>query len=115
MSVADLFTRDLTVVNIGLTAFKDALDDARTRAVQVDWQPPMEVDMGLMRCVREKRAEIDAANAKAMDIILRGMPHVVDMAVARDVIPGMRDDLLLHAGPPIGCRCPAGFCQPGLS
>ena len=36
-----------------------------------------------------------------MDIILRGMPQLIGLARARDAIPGMTEDTLLHAGPPI--------------
>lgn len=101
MAIKDLFQSELKVVNLGLTSFKDALDDLRTEAVQVEWQPPMDVDAKLLKLVRDKRDLIDKANTKAMDIILRGMPQVVGMDRALDVIPGMKDNLLLHAGPPI--------------
>ena len=36
-----------------------------------------------------------------MKIILGGMPHLVGLERAIDVIPGMKPDMLLHAGPPI--------------
>ena len=36
-----------------------------------------------------------------MKIILGGMPQLVGLERAIDVIPGMKPDLLLHAGPPI--------------
>jgi hypothetical protein len=36
-----------------------------------------------------------------MKIILSGMPHLIGLERAIDVIPGMKSDMLLHAGPPI--------------
>jgi hypothetical protein len=46
-------------------------------------------------------AEIGKANAKAVDILNRGRALLVDLGEARKVIPGMREDVILHAGPPI--------------
>ncbi len=44
---------------------------------------------------------IDEANAAAVQRVLSATPVLVGVARALDVIPGMREDLLLHAGPPI--------------
>lgn len=44
----------------------------------------------------------DEANATAIQRVLAATPVLVGVARARDVIPGMADGLLLHAGPPIG-------------
>jgi len=101
MSIKELFSSELKVVNVGLTSFTDALDDAGVSSVQVDWKPPMDVDPALLQKVRERRDIIEAANAQVVDIILRGMPKLVGLDIARHVIPGMKDNLILHAGPPI--------------
>lgn len=45
--------------------------------------------------------DIDQANAAAVNRMIDAHPILVGMGIAREVIPGMRDDLLLHAGPPI--------------
>jgi Protein of unknown function (DUF1116) len=47
------------------------------------------------------REEIDAANRKAFDILDQGTATLTGFGPAGRTIPGMRDDLLLHAGPPI--------------
>ena len=96
-----LFSGELKVINIGLSAFKEALDDAHAPAVQLDWRPPVKVDAALMKRVRSMLQEIEKANAKAVEIIQAGTPHLIGMGRALDVIPGMKPDLLLHAGPPI--------------
>lgn len=44
---------------------------------------------------------IDDANAAAIQGVLDAVPMLVGVGRARDVIPGMADDVLLHAGPPI--------------
>ena len=45
--------------------------------------------------------DIDQANRTAVERMTAARPMLTGVAVARDVIPGMHDDLLLHAGPPI--------------
>jgi hypothetical protein len=45
--------------------------------------------------------DIDAANQTAVQRMISARPVVTGIGTARDVIPGMRDNLLLHAGPPI--------------
>jgi hypothetical protein len=45
--------------------------------------------------------DIAAANQEALRRLLAAQPVLVGTARARDVIPGMHDRLVLHAGPPI--------------
>ena len=100
-AINQLFRSELKVINLGLAGFKQALDDARVPAVQVDWKPSADVEPRLMERVRASQAAIERANARVMKIILGGMPHLVGLERAIDVIPGMKPDLLLHAGAPI--------------
>ncbi|MCL4870455.1 MAG: DUF1116 domain-containing protein [Anaerolineae bacterium] len=44
---------------------------------------------------------IEQANQIAVERMMTARPQLTTVAAARDVIPGMRDNLLLHAGPPI--------------
>ncbi|HEY4594774.1 MAG TPA: DUF1116 domain-containing protein [Thermoanaerobaculia bacterium] len=44
---------------------------------------------------------IDQANRTAVERMMAARPVLKGLATAREVIPGMADDLLLHAGPPI--------------
>ena len=46
-------------------------------------------------------ANIDKANQTAAERMMEARPILKGVAPAREVIPGMRDNLLLHAGPPI--------------
>jgi hypothetical protein len=45
--------------------------------------------------------DIEQANQTAVERMMSARPMLTGVATARDVIPGMRDNLLLHAGPPI--------------
>lgn len=101
MSVKNLFGSELKVVNTGLTSFKESLDHVGTAAVQVEWRPPVDVDPVLAQVLREHAEEIDRANQEALAKVLSGTPHLVGLGIALDVIPGMRKNLILHAGPPV--------------
>lgn len=45
--------------------------------------------------------DIDQANTTAVNRLMEARPILKSVASARDVIPGMKDNLFLHAGPPI--------------
>lgn len=44
---------------------------------------------------------IEAANSEAMSRLVAGDPVLIDLAPAREVIPGLTDRKVLHAGPPV--------------
>jgi len=101
MPIKDLFQNGLQVVNIGLDSFKQGLDSCRAPSVQVDWRPPVAVDGAAWQAVRAKADAIAKANAKAAAKVLAAQPVLIGLEKALDVIPGMKKNLLLHAGPPI--------------
>jgi hypothetical protein len=47
------------------------------------------------------REEIEKANQIAVDRMMESDPFWVDIGLARKLVPGMKDQLLMHAGPPI--------------
>lgn len=100
-SKPNLFTQELKIINIGLRSFKDTLDTLNVKAVQVDWQPPLSVSPQAASILAEKRVQIDAANQITIERILSGKPILTGLSKALDLIPGMKKNLLLHAGPPI--------------
>ncbi|HRT06480.1 MAG TPA: DUF1116 domain-containing protein, partial [Kiritimatiellia bacterium] len=101
MSIQKLFSAPLQVVNVGIESFKDACEKNGAPAVQVDWRPPVEVAPESEAILAKRAAKIEKANQKVMEIILAGTPKLVGLDVARNVIPGMTEDTILHAGPPI--------------
>ncbi|MEW5784588.1 MAG: DUF1116 domain-containing protein [Bacillota bacterium] len=46
-------------------------------------------------------SKIDLANQEAVKRMMLSRPVLVDVGRAKDVIPGMKENLFLHAGPPI--------------
>ena len=103
--VLDLFGSELKAVNLGLESFAQTLEDLGVPVVQVDWRPPAGGAGRLIeargRVGKSSRIDVAAANAKAVERILKGKPVLVGVGIARDVVPGMRPNLVLHAGPPI--------------
>ncbi len=59
--------------------------------------------------------DIEKANAEATQRMMEARPVVVGMGKAIEVIPGMRDDLLLHAGPPITWERASGPMQGAIT
>jgi len=97
--IQDLFGNPLTVINVGLQTFADSVRVQGVEVVDVDFRPS---PYGAPRLTRTRDgADIEAANAEAVRRIVSGKATLIGLGVARDVIPGMRDKMILHAGPPI--------------
>jgi hypothetical protein len=97
--INDLFSQPVTVVNLGLEGLAKAVKDQGVPLVDVDWQPPA---AGIPRLHTTRQGvDIDAANAEVCRRIKSGRPVLVGMGIAEDVIPGMHDRMILHAGPPV--------------
>jgi hypothetical protein len=106
--VLALFGSDLEVVNVGLASFALDLRRAGGTAVEVDWRPPAGGDAALLaaldRCVGPDgavRADVAAATQQSLERLLAARPAIVGIGTALGAIPGMRRDLVLHAGPPV--------------
>ena len=101
MSVKGLFQNELKVVNIGLESFKQSLDECGAKSVHVDWRPPLAIDESSRKILQAKSKEITKANAKAAAKVLAAKPALIGLEKALDAVPGMKKNLILHAGPPI--------------
>ncbi len=103
--VNDLFAGELRAVNIGLESFADNLAREGAPVVHVNWRPPAGGDIKALAALdalaKGTRVDVEAANAEAVRRILAAKPTVVGIGIARDVVPGMAKDLILHAGPPV--------------
>jgi hypothetical protein len=94
------------MAHLGLHEVADGARAARVPVIEVDFQPPAGGDPGRLRQLAElgepARAEaIEAADRLALERCLQAQPHLIGVGLAREVVPGMADDLFLHAGPPI--------------
>ncbi len=103
--------RPLRVVNIGLDLFANDLERQGVPVVQVDWSPPARGNPRMREIlatlldgeeIGTVTATIDKANEEALRRMLAGDPVLVDVRPAGEVIAGLEDRMILHAGPPIG-------------
>ncbi|HLD29672.1 MAG TPA: hypothetical protein VJC03_04975, partial [bacterium] len=89
----------MRVINIGLESFYDTLTEQGADALKVPFYPSP-----LIREIKQlyrRYEKISEANRKAAGILVGGHPLLADVKQAGEVIPELRGDLLLHAGPPI--------------
>ena len=104
MSIHKLLAGVPRVVNIGLAGFATELASLGTQVVQVDWRPPAQGrrDLGdLLSRIAVHEARISAANEEAVRRMLAANPVLIDVQPAGKAIPGLREKMVLHAGPPI--------------
>lgn len=93
------------VVNLGLPLFAEAVRSQGATATQVDWRIPAasepEVVAALTRSFGLRSVAFDSANAEVVARIDKASPILSGVQLAGEVIPGMGERTLLHAGPPI--------------
>jgi hypothetical protein len=108
-----LFQQKLKVVNVGLQGFAANIKTAGGDATQLTWAPPAGADaaLGWKLAAMISDPRIEKANRTAYDRYLAAQPRLVDMVLARDVIPGLGkgERRILHSGPPIAW---ADMCGP---
>ncbi|MDD7919007.1 DUF1116 domain-containing protein [Actinomycetospora callitridis] len=100
---------EVAVVNVGLPMFADAVRAQGRPVEHVDWRPPAggrpDAIRALTRLYAGRGAEIDAANAEVLRRLDTGVPFLVGVAPAGEVVPGVSEAggrVLLHCGPAIG-------------
>ena len=96
-TIRSFFGTSLNVVNVGLRSFTESLQAQGVGVTQVDWRPPLAPKVR----VTGGGVDVEAANTEAANRIMQGRPVLVGMGIAREVIPGYHDRLILHAGPPV--------------
>ncbi len=103
--INELFRSDLSVVNMGLDGFADDFEREGVGVTRVAWKPPAGgsrkiVDL-LSRLDAGLKIDMNAANEEAASRILKGKPTLIGIGTALEDVPGMKKNLILHAGPPV--------------
>jgi hypothetical protein len=100
-----LFKDSLTVINAGLAGFAENVVAAGAACVALDWQPPAQGDRAAANALAAtlNHPVVEQANARAFARFIEAQPALVDVALARDVVPAMAAGrrVILHAGPRI--------------
>lgn len=99
--ISELLQHELSVINVGLEGFARVLAQESVRVTHLAWKPPsMQADLPLATRM-QLRQVTGAPNAEAISRMVQSRPVLVDLQPAGEVIPGMQEHLILHAGPPI--------------
>ena len=108
MSAADLLSNGPRVVNVGLPRFADDLRAAGVPVADVAWTPPASADERVLEALDRitgtdprMTERVEAANAVAIERMLAADPVLADVRPAGEVVEGLDDRMILHAGPPI--------------
>ena len=104
MSIQTLLDEGLIVANVGLESFEAPVRAAGVDVTRIDWRPPAQGDaeLGLKVARLVNHPLVESANAQVMEQILAVQPLLVDVVLAREVLPRLAEErLLLHAGPQI--------------
>lgn len=101
--ISNLFQKPLQVINVGLSSFTNSIQTAGGTVLHLNWTPPAEGDQatGMALAWLVNHPAIEQANQIALERFFAAAPVVTGVKPAREVIPGMEEKLLLHAGPPI--------------
>ena len=105
-SVKDLLTQDVEIINVGLEMFKDDLVSQGVKTTQVNFLPPADGDFEVLSALDYLNSpgiyeKIEAANREVVERIITSSPVLIGYDKAIDVIPGMKKNMIIHAGPPI--------------
>ena len=108
--INNLFSQELKILNIGTSKFKDDLEFQGQDVLQLDWVPAAGGDIELLNIIDElsSREDIKEANKKAVERMMNSHPMLIDIDKAINVIPGMKENMILHSGPPIEWERMAG-------
>lgn len=93
----------LKVVNLGSEVFARSMQAQGATVYQVRWEPPARGQVELIKILDKlsEREDIEEANRIALDRYNSAQPVLVGIGKAKEVIPGLGERMLLHAGPPI--------------
>lgn len=98
----ELINAQPVVIAIGAEVLASALEGEGVATTRVDWRPPLgSADLARYadRLIQSRRVE--EANARAVETLFSSRPVLIDVVPAEDVLPILKERVLLHAGPPI--------------
>ncbi|HEU0214322.1 MAG TPA: DUF1116 domain-containing protein [Jiangellaceae bacterium] len=100
-----LLPDEVSVVNVGLPLFADALRDQAVPVQQVDWRIPAAGDVAAIGALEQlygPRSEpIGRANAEVVRRLDEGVPMLVDIGPVGNLVDDVSGRVLLHCGPAI--------------
>ncbi len=100
--IADLFSQPIKAVNLGNEDFAAELHGAGFDTIHLQWKPPAGGRLDLIAALDAlSTPETEAANREALRRVNAAQVILTDVRPAREAVPGLDEDTILHAGPPI--------------
>jgi len=102
--INELWAEKLQIISMGLKSFTESMEAQGAGVIHVDWRPPAGGDhqmLAALDSLRPLETKITEANNRALEMMIGAQPVLIDLRPAREAIPGMKENLILHAGPPI--------------
>ncbi len=105
-----LLNAEVKVIGIGTKTFVDDLVHQDRQAIQLEWKPPAGGDIQMLKILDKfsDSEKIKEANQEAVDRMMSCHAVLVGIDLAKNVIEGMDENTILHAGPPITWEKMAG-------
>lgn len=104
---------DLSVINVGLSMFGEAIRAQGAAAVDVDWRVPAGGDPELVAALTRLHGRhgdrLAHANAEVVRRLDEGQPVCHGVRAAGDALPGVTGATVLHPGPALAW---SAFCDP---
>ena len=91
--------KPIKTINLGLEGMAAGIEQQGADVIRANWNPPSQIVPNLI--FTNQGVSIDDANDEACQRIIQSQARLIGMGIAKEVIPGMREDMILHAGPPI--------------
>jgi hypothetical protein len=95
----------VSVVNVGLQRFADAVREQVVPVQQVDWRIPAGGDMEVVEALEllygERADTVDRANAEVVRRLDHGNPRLEAVEPAGELVPTLTGRMLLHCGPAV--------------
>ncbi|MEA1902294.1 MAG: DUF1116 domain-containing protein [Actinomycetota bacterium] len=102
-----LLDNEPVVVTAGVEVLTEALEAQSVQVRRTDWKPPPPGTETALATLAAAPA-VAEANEIAISRMLECRPHLVGVARAGEVVPGLDDATFLHAGPPLDWESASG-------
>ncbi|RLD15734.1 MAG: hypothetical protein DRI36_06700, partial [Caldiserica bacterium] len=89
----------MKILNLGLESFYRTILEQGNEAVNISFKPFKLLDY--IKKIFKNYEKVFEANKNAFKILSNGHPVLIDLKLAKEVIPELENNLILHAGPPI--------------
>ena len=98
-----MFKQEPAVINIGVKPFAEGIKDQGAKAIHLAWKPPVDAKLARMISTMEPslKEKIDKSNAEAVEILNAAEGHWVGLEKAIKAVPGFKENMIMHSGPPI--------------